>query len=80
MSVYPNNASVLEAVVNVSRVSVESITRLIREDQLSKEELLEELRILALALSPETSEKMKCMRIPTSDSGARLASPETTQS
>ena len=75
MSVYPDNASVLEAVVNVSRVSVDSITRLVREDRLTKEGLLEELRILSLALSPQTSEKMKCMRIPTSDSGARLASP-----
>ena len=76
MSSYANDASVLRAVVNTSRVSVDGITRLVREGRLSKEDLLEELRILALALSPRTVESMKQMPMPAPvDNGARLGPP-----
>jgi hypothetical protein len=64
MSSYPDEASVLRAVVNVSRVSVDGIARMVSEDRLSKAELLEELRILALALSPQMAERMTRMPMP----------------
>jgi hypothetical protein len=74
MSSYAGDASVLRAVVNISRVSVDGITRLVREGRLCKEDLLEELRILALALSPQTIENMKQMPMSAPNGGV---SPDT---
>jgi hypothetical protein len=69
MSSYPDDASVLWAVLNVSRVSVDGIARLVSEDRLSKPELEEELRLLAKALSPSTIQQMKRLPMPTPNSG-----------